>query len=164
MTRKEATNLIKKMKKEYGKDYKKELARRTGCNPDDYDDYGLVYMMGRNNMMKARIASKVQAMKGHGEDLFKDDNEDEKKSVKENYFRNIVKMATRSVLNEAAGFTPNPDDYENSMFYSHDIPVEPDVSYDKLDRMVRTFKRAVDELVASIHDIEFSGIETFEEF
>lgn len=78
--------------------------------------------------------------------------------------RRAVKMATRSVLNEAAGFTPNPDDYENSMFYSHDIPVEPDVSYDKLDKMVRTFKRAVDELVASIHDIEFTGIENFEDF
>jgi hypothetical protein len=165
MTRKEATNFIKKMKKEYGKDYKKELARRTGCNPDNYDDYGLVYCMQFNTMSRKYAAERARAMKGHGEDLFKDDNGKKKKDVKEGYFRNLVKRATRSVINEAGlGFTPNPSEYNDSMFYSHDMPIETDASPEKLERLVNTYKRAVDELMASIHDIEYTGIENFTDY
>ena len=87
------------------------------------------------------------------------------KSVKENYVRNLVKRATRSVINEAAALNyPNDSDYEGSMFYSHDIPANIDVSHERLGRMVRSYQNAVRRLLDSIHDIEYTGIENFKDF
>lgn len=83
----------------------------------------------------------------------------------ENRLRGIVYNAVKRTLNEAAALNyPNDSDYEGSMFYSHDMPIETDASPEKLERLVNTYKKAVDELMASIHDIEYTGIENFTDY
>lgn len=83
----------------------------------------------------------------------------------ENRLRGIVYNAVKRTLNEAAALNyPNDSDYEGSMFYSHDIPANIDVSHERLGRMVRSYQNAVRRLLDSIHDIEYTGIENFKDF
>ena len=83
----------------------------------------------------------------------------------EGRLRGMIHKAVKNTLNEAAALNyPNDSDYEGSMFYSHDMPIEMDASPEKLERLVNTYKRAVDKLMASIHDIEYTGIEKFTDY
>lgn len=103
MTRQEATDFIEKMKEMYGDEYREELARRTGCNPDNYDDYGLVYCMQFNTMSRGRVAPRARAMKGHGQDLFRESIQRTTKKVRltEGDLRRIVKKSVNRILKES---------------------------------------------------------------
>ena len=112
MTRQEATEFLEKMKKMYGKRYVEELARRTGCNPDNYDDYGLVYCMQFNTMSRKFAAARARSMKGHGQDLFDSGplfkNESRRSTTKkvrltEGDLRNIITKSVKRVLREMSG-------------------------------------------------------------
>ena len=109
MTLEQATEFIDKLKKQYGKDYKNELARRTGCNPNNYDDYGLVYCMHFNYMSRGYAAKRARAMKGHGQDLFKRQDESIRRTGKkirltEGNLKRIVNESVKMVLNEEFGW------------------------------------------------------------
>ena len=70
MTRQEATELINQLKEQYGDEYRTELGNRSGCDPEEYDDYGMVFLMQLNAFSRKALEGKAKEMKGHGEELF----------------------------------------------------------------------------------------------
>lgn len=98
MTRQQATDFIEKLKQEYGDDYMNELGRRTGCNPENHDAYGMVYCMHFNCLSRGFAAERSRAMKGHGEMLFREGVKRKNKTITESRLDQIIRQTIKEEI------------------------------------------------------------------
>ena len=70
MTKEGAKEFIERMKNKHGDKYREEMGKMAECNPEEFDDYGMTYILFGQTTSKKMREIRAKRMKGHGEELF----------------------------------------------------------------------------------------------
>lgn len=85
MTREGAKEFIERMKNEHGDKYREEMGKMAECNPEEFDDYGMTYILFGQAAPKRMREMRAKRMKGHGEELFSETRSDTEVTRKKNW-------------------------------------------------------------------------------